>query len=176
MSSTDKLTAYFDRIGYSGSREPTLQTLRALVLAHICHIPFENLDPLLGVPVYDLTAPALFDKMVRRRRGGYCYEHSGLMRYVLAELGFGVDALTARVVWMRPDGLTGPPGPQTHQLLAVRMPGVTQRYLVDVGFGGQTPTGPLHFATGEVQETPHEPYRLRTHDHTYVMESLVGGA
>ncbi len=91
---------YFNRVSYTGPTEPTLDVLAALVAAHNRSIPFENLDPLMGVPVVDLRPEALIDKLVRRRRGGYCFEHNGVMAYVLSELGFGVDVLGGRVVWM----------------------------------------------------------------------------
>src|SRR5215208_3167681 len=100
VTDTVDVSTYFDRIGYERSAEPTLETVRALVAAHNRSIPFENLDPLLGIPVADLSATALTDKLVHRRRGGYCYEHNGLMGYVLDELGFGVQRLAGRVVWM----------------------------------------------------------------------------
>lgn len=117
------LRAYFDRVAYRGGTEPTLQTLTALVAAHVRGIPFENLDPLTGVPVIDLSLPTLTAKLVTRRRGGYCYEQNGLLLGVLRALGFGVERLAGRVVWMSPDGLDGPPRPETHQALAVRIPG-----------------------------------------------------
>ncbi len=61
------------------------------------------------------------------------------MAEVLSQLGFGVDILGGRVVWMSDsDALPA----QTHQALAVTVPGETGRYLVDVGFGGQTLTSP----------------------------------
>ncbi|MGV0801371.1 arylamine N-acetyltransferase, partial [Mycolicibacterium elephantis] len=81
------LAAYFNRIGYTGSTEATVDTLRALVSAHLAAIPFENLDPLMGRPVANLSAAALSAKLVQRRRGGYCFEQNGLMGYVLAQLG-----------------------------------------------------------------------------------------
>jgi arylamine N-acetyltransferase len=167
------VAAYFARIGYSGPADPTLETLSQLVAAHGRSIPFENLDPLLGVPVTDLGPAALVDKLVRRRRGGYCYEHNNLMRYVLEHLGFEVDALAARVVWMSPHGLDGPPTAEDHQALAVRIPGVDDTFLVDVGFGGQTLSSPIHLTAGPTQRTRHEPYRLRAHHQGYVLESLV---
>ncbi len=71
------LTAYFDRINYRGATDPTLDVLQDLVTVHSRTIPFENLDPLLGVPVDDLSPQALADKLVLRRRGGYCFEHNG---------------------------------------------------------------------------------------------------
>src|SRR3954467_8846305 len=152
------VAAYFDRIGYRGPAEPTVDTVRALVAAHNRSIPFENLDPLLGIPVADLSAAALTDKLVHRRRGGYCYEHNGLMGYVLDQLGFGVERFAGRVVWMNPDG---PLPAQTHQVLSVTVPGVDGRLLVDVGFGAQPQQPPISVEPGPVQDTRHEPYRLR---------------
>lgn len=173
-SSRVDLTAYFDRVQYRGGTEPTYETVAALVAAHVRHIPFENLDPLTGVPVIDLSMSALAAKLVARRRGGYCYEHNNLMCGVLRELGFAVDRLAARVVWMTPDGLDGPAHPQTHQALAVRIPGCDEPYLVDVGFGGQTLTAPIQLVAGEAQSTPHEPFRQREYRDGYVLESLIG--
>jgi arylamine N-acetyltransferase len=166
------VTAYFDRIGYQGSVEPTVETVHELVAAHNRSIPFENLDPLLGIPVADLSAAALSDKLVHRRRGGYCYEHNGLMGYVLDELGFGVERLAGRVVWMNPDG---PLPAQTHQVLSVTVPGVDGPLLVDVGFGGQTLTSPIRLEAGPVQETRHEPYRIRERGDGYQLEADIRG-
>jgi arylamine N-acetyltransferase len=165
------LNAYFERIGYRGEAAPTFDVLQELVAAHIQTIPFENLDPLLGVPVDDLSAEALADKLVRRGRGGYCYEHNGLMGYVLEALGCGVRRFKARVVWGAPPGAPIPS--QTHTLLGVSLPGAPQLLLVDVGFGGQTPTSPLRLETGSVQQTAHEPYRLQERRSGLVLEALI---
>jgi len=167
------LADYLARVGYTAGTEPTVATLRGLVSAHLQHIPFENLNPLMGIAVHDLDAPALFGKMVRHRRGGYCFEQNSLMRYVLEEVGFGVESLTARVVWMNPAGPNGPPTPLTHMLLLVSVPGVDERYLVDVGFGGQTLTSPIRFEPNDIQPTRHEPYRIRPTRDEYVMETLI---
>jgi arylamine N-acetyltransferase len=167
------LTGYFDRINYRGVAEPNIDVLQDLVTAHTQSIPFENLDPLLGVPVDDLSPEALTDKLVHRRRGGYCYEHNGLMGYVLAELGFRVRRLAGRVVWMRP--ADAPLPAQTHTVLAVTFPGSHGSYLVDVGFGGQTPTSPIRFETGGVQQTTHEAYRLEDSGDGLVLQAQVRG-
>jgi arylamine N-acetyltransferase len=167
------VAAYFDRIGYRGSAEPTVETVRALVAAHNGSIPFENLDPLLGIPVADLSVAALTDKLVHRRRGGYCYEHNGLMGYVLEALGFDVERLPGRVVWMNPHG---PLPAQTHQVLSVTGPGVDGPLLVDVGFGGQTLTSPIRLEAGPVQETRHEPYRIQERGDGYQLEAEIRGA
>jgi arylamine N-acetyltransferase len=167
------LNGYFDRIGYRGPAEPNLDVLQGLVTAHTQSIPFENLDPLLGVPVDDLRPEALSDKLVRRRRGGYCYEQNGLMGYVLAELGFRVRRLAGRVVWMVPPDAPLPA--QTHTVLAVTFPGSQGSYVVDVGFGGQTPTSPIRLETGTAQQTTQEQYRLEDRGEGLVMQALIRG-
>ncbi len=167
------LNGYFDRIGYRGDAEPNLDVLQALVTAHTQTIPFENLDPVMGVPVDDLSPEALIDKLVHRRRGGFCYEQNGLMGYVLAEVGFRVRRLGGRVIWMRPPDAPLPA--QTHTVLAVTSPGSHGSYLVDVGFGGQTPTSPLRLETGSVQQTNHEPYRLEDRGDGLLLQALIRG-
>lgn len=165
------LGAYFDRIGYGGKAAPNLEVLRALMAAHTGSIPFENLDPLMGVPVDDLSPAALTDKLVHRRRGGYCYEQNGLLGYALAEIGFRVRRLAGRVVWMQPPDTL--PRAQTHTVLAVTFPGSQGAYLVDVGFGGQTLPSPIRFETGNSQQTTHEPYRLDDRGEGLVLQALV---
>jgi len=172
MVSMTDLADYFRRIGYTGPATPTLETLHALVKAHNGTIPFENLDPVMGIPVADLGADALFDKLVRRRRGGYCYEQNGVMGYALAELGFGVQRLGGRVVWMNTSGELPA---QTHEALSVTVPGDEGPWLVDVGFGGQTLSSPIRLEVGTVQQTRHEPYRILAGDDGYVLEAQIRG-
>lgn len=170
---TVNLDAYFDRIDYRGVADPTLDVLQELMTAHTRAIPFENLDPMMGVPVDDLGPDALADKLIGRRRGGYCYEQNGLMGYVLAEVGFRVRRLAGRVVWPQPSDASVPA--QTHTVLAVTFPGSQGSYLVDVGFGGQTPTSPLRIETGTVQQTTHEPYRLEDRGDGLVLQAQIRG-
>jgi N-hydroxyarylamine O-acetyltransferase len=147
------LPAYFERIGYSGPREPSLLALRELVRCHLAVIPFECLDPFLGRPV-DIGPAAIEAKLVRGRRGGYCQEHNGLFHDVLAELGFSVTALGGRVVWMS----EGRRAPLTHRLTLVEL--AEGSFIADVGFGGQSPTAPLRVDLGLEQATPHGVYRV----------------
>ena len=153
LNETD-LSAYFARIGYAGPHEPTLGTLREIAFAHATSIPFENLDVLLGRGV-KLGPADLIDKLVHRRRGGYCFEHNSLLLGALRALGFDAEGLAARVVWNQaPDRLP----PRTHMLLRVNLPeGV---FLADAGFGGLTLTAPLRLEAGPEQATPHELHRL----------------
>jgi arylamine N-acetyltransferase len=165
---------YFARIGYDGPVEPTTDVLSALVAAHGRSIPFENLDPLMGVPVDSLAAEVLVEKLVERRRGGYCYEHNGLIGYVLDAVGYGVERIAGRVVWMQ-DG-DAPLPAMTHHVLAVTVPDEPERFLVDVGFGGQTLSSPIRLVPGREQPTRHEPYRITDTGEWLVLEAQVRDA
>lgn len=169
MESID-LIAYFDRIGYAGSAAPTLATLRELIRLHTQSIAFENLDPLLRRPV-QLDAQSLQRKLVTARRGGYCFEHNSLLQRVLRQLQFNVRGLAARVLWNVPAQLVLP---RTHMVLRVEISGVD--YIVDVGFGVLTLTGPLRLVTDIEQSTPHETFRLREHADGFVLEASIDGA
>ncbi len=126
------LDAYFDRIGWGGSRAPTAEVLAGLVSHHVKAIPFENLDVLLGDrPRLDLGS--LERKLVAARRGGYCYEHATLFAAVLAELGFTVRTHSARVVIATPRGSS----PRTHMFLSVG------DVVLDPGFGAAAPQLPV---------------------------------
>ncbi|RXZ36774.1 arylamine N-acetyltransferase [Oxalobacteraceae bacterium CAVE-383] len=147
---------YFARIGYTGSRAPTHATLAALCAHHIAAIPFENIDVLLERAV-DISAPAVEAKLVANRRGGYCFEHNGLFKRVLAALGFDVESLAARVLWLAQENEA--PRPRTHSALRVWLDG--QAWLVDVGFGGWVPPGPLALANEAPQRIGQEVFRIR---------------
>lgn len=144
------LDAYFARIGYTGSREPTLATLRALQVAQLNVIPFENLDVLLGRGIHMDLAP-VEDKLVRQRRGGYCFEQNTLFSAVLRALGFQVTPLLARVRWGVPPDR---PTPLTHMILRVTIDG--RPWLADAGFGGVAATAPLALDIAAGQPTPHD--------------------
>ncbi|WP_280420995.1 arylamine N-acetyltransferase family protein [Nocardia carnea] len=128
------LDAYLARIGFEGERTPTPTTLRSLVYLHTTTFPFENLEILLGRPIL-LDVDSLQDKMVRRRRGGYCFESSALFAAVSERLGFGVTGLSARIFMGESDKLLA----ATHAMLRVTAPGDDRIWLCDVGFG----SGPL---------------------------------
>jgi N-hydroxyarylamine O-acetyltransferase len=97
------IDAYLKRINYSGSLEPTAETLRALQVAHLFAVPFENLSIHAGEPIV-LNEDALFGKIVENRRGGFCYEANGLFASLLRALGFEVVMLSAGVATRDPDG------------------------------------------------------------------------
>jgi N-hydroxyarylamine O-acetyltransferase len=131
------LDAYLARIGLSG--RPTVAELHR---AHVVAIPFENLDPLRGVPV-SLELSDLQRKLVAGRRGGYCFEHNLLFAAALRALGAEVEPMLARV------------GPRedssrrlSHLLLRVRVDGAM--WHADVGFGAGTLSEPIPFGPGDV--------------------------
>ena len=174
MNQNVDFAAYFERIGYLGSADPTPNTLARIVAAHTQRIPFENLDSLLGNPVADLGSSALMEKLVHRRRGGFCFEQNNLLRYALVDIGFDVRTALGRVVWGNAGELGGVKTPLTHQVLMVRAPGDDTLYLVDVGFAGQTPPSALRLEPGAIQTTSHEPYRLREYfSDGYLLETLI---
>lgn len=162
------LDAYLRRIGYDGSREPTLQVLHDVVHAHVMTIPFENLDVLLGRPIC-LDAASLQKKLVQERRGGYCFEQNGLLLLVLEAMGFEVSPLSARVKIGYPRGeLT----PRTHLVVRIELEG--QSWLADVGVGGLSPTAALKLELDVHQATPHEPRRIVRDGDLYYHQALLG--
>lgn len=117
--------AYLRRLDYTGSLDPTVETLQALHRAHLAAIPFENLNILLGYGI-SLELADIQAKLVDSRRGGYCFEHNLLFSAALERFGFEVTRLAARVQPERP-------GPRTHMCLLVQSGG--EQWLADTGFG-----------------------------------------
>ncbi|AYV30356.1 Arylamine N-acetyltransferase [Streptomyces sp. ADI95-16] len=138
------LDAYLARIGYDGpvggdgELSADLATLYAVHWAHTAAITFESLDVLLGRPVA-LDIKALQDKIVRGRRGGYCYEQNSLLAAALERIGFEVSGRGARNR-TRGDTLLA----VTHAVLVVTVDG--EPWLCDAGFGYLGPREPVPLA------------------------------
>jgi N-hydroxyarylamine O-acetyltransferase len=163
------LDAYFARLGYDGPAEPRLRTLERIHALHADKIPFENLSPFVGEPVR-LDLESLQDKLLRRGRGGWCFEQNLLFAHMLEAIGFDVARLAARVRWnVPPDRVT----PRSHMLLRVRLP--EGDYIADVGFGGLTLTAPLKLVSGVEQATPHEAHRIDARPGDYRLQANIGG-
>lgn len=142
--------SYLARIACSELRGASEQTLAALHLAHMRAVPFENLDIPLGEPI-DLALPALYQKIVVRRRGGFCFELNGLFGWLLQQLGYGVSMLSARVC------RGGQLGPEfEHALLLIDGP---QPFIADVGFGDSFQL-PLPLVRGNENAQHGTAYRL----------------
>ena len=145
MNANSCFSRFADIAGLAISPVASLETLKALHKAWPSIIPFENIDVLLGKKV-SINAADIAEKMLTKRRGGYCFEHNILFGEMLKELGFSVTSHLARVVWGRD---TPAATPQTHTLLLVALDGIN--YLADVGFGGVSLTAPLRLEEGEQQ-------------------------
>ncbi|GAA0647099.1 arylamine N-acetyltransferase [Kutzneria viridogrisea] len=144
QSTVDK---YLARIGAeAGDPLPVLQE------RHLLAIPFENLAIHLGEPI-SLDLDALVDKMITRRRGGFCYELNGLFAALLTALGHPVRLLAARVYGQ--DRL-GPP--LDHLALAVG------DLLLDVGFG-RFSRYPLRLDSFAEQQDPSGMFQLAEAEH-----------
>jgi N-hydroxyarylamine O-acetyltransferase len=122
-----QVNAYLARIGVDRPVGTDAEALRRLQLNHLLAVPFENLSIQLGERI-QLDEAALLDKLVTRRRGGFCYELNGAFAALLSALGFAVSLLGARVFGA--DGGLGPP----FDHLALRVD-LAEPWLVDVGFG-----------------------------------------
>jgi N-hydroxyarylamine O-acetyltransferase len=159
------LQAYFARTGQERPATPDRAALTALIRAHLSTFPFENLDVQLGRPV-SIEPEAIFDKLVTRRRGGWCFEQNGLFGRVLGELGYDVRRISAGVMRQ----VQGEVAMGNHLALAVTLEG--RPWLVDVGFGGIL-SGPLPITA---REEAHAPYRvaLREVDGMWRFEERYG--
>jgi N-hydroxyarylamine O-acetyltransferase len=158
--------AYLERIDYRGPLAPTAETLRGLHVAHLTAVPFENLSIHAPEPIV-LEDGALFEKIVGRGRGGFCYEDNGLFAALLGALGFEVSMLSAEVA--KSEGVFSPPF--DHMALLVTL---EERWLADVGFGDSFVEPLLIDERGEQVQGRHA-YRVTTDGDYFVMGRREGG-
>ncbi|WP_205325317.1 arylamine N-acetyltransferase [Glycomyces sp. YM15] len=152
------LDAYLEFLHFEGDRAPTLETLRALQRAHVLTVRWDTIDGFLYQKVR-LDLATLQDKLMRRGRGGYCYEHVTLFAAALERLGFRFTAVSGRVQLG-----ADKPRPATHAMLLVEVDGA--RWLADVGFGA-SPLEPIALVDGAKSEAGPWPYLLRWQKITY---------
>jgi N-hydroxyarylamine O-acetyltransferase len=160
--------AYFERIGWSGPREPTLDTLAGILGAHMARIHWENLDVLLGRGV-SLDLDSIYDKLVVARRGGYCYEHATLLAAGLSYAGFRPASHAARVIFVR----SRIEAPRTHMFLTVELGGMT--YVLDPGYGGHGPLVPMPLVEDAIVRNGRDAHRLVRRDGEWVLEADIEG-
>ena len=128
MSSRIDTDSYLRRIGLGVRPALDEKGLRVVQVAHLETVPFENLDILSGRPL-SLDLGALEAKVIRGRRGGFCYELNGLLAVLLEQLGVRVTRFAAET-WSQDSESWGPPF--DHLVLRVDL---DRPWLVDVGFG-----------------------------------------
>jgi N-hydroxyarylamine O-acetyltransferase len=157
--------SYLARIAYSGPTTPTPkpETLRAIHRAHLLTVPFENLDIALGREIV-VDEAAIVRKIVKQRRGGFCYELNGAFAALLRALEFRVTLLSARV--SRAGGGEGPEF--DHLTLRVDL---DQPWLADVGFGDSF-LEPLRLVPGTEQKDAAGTFRLQPLGERLQLEKL----
>ena len=146
------IDSYFERIIYNGRTDISEETLYELHISHTLNVPFENLDVYYKKPV-PLDEASLFNKIVKNRRGGYCFEMNGLFPFVLKRMGFKVTDLLARGTM---DGIDYTA--KTHQVLLVEIN--DKKWLADVGFGNDGIMAPLYLREDQDQRQFAHTYRL----------------
>lgn len=161
------LAAYLQRIGLDEPVQPNVAGLQRLHLAHATRIPFENVDVLLKRPIR-LDLESLQQKLVTRRRGGYCFEQNLLFAAALERLGFRVTRLGARVRYRAARVL-----PRTHMLLKVDIGG--DSWLADAGFGGEGLLHPILIREGAPSPQFAWMYRVIREGDAWVLQSQYGG-
>src|SRR6266446_372482 len=152
---------YLDRINYQGPLEPTAETLRQLQVAHLLTVPFENLSIHAQEPIV-LEDEALFQKIVNRRRGGFCYELNGLFAALLRALGFEVAMLSAQVANAEGEFSRD----FDHMALMIAL---EERWLADVGFGDSF-VEPLRLDERDAQVQGDRAYRIVTDDERLIVQ------
>jgi N-hydroxyarylamine O-acetyltransferase len=162
-----ELDAYLRRIKWAGDTRPTFETLAGILRAHMLAVPFENLDVLLGRPIR-VDLDGIQEKIVRRRRGGYCFEQATLFGAALEALGFTVARHLARVTLFVPRERA----PRTHMFLTVALPAGT--FVVDPGFGGLAAEVPLPLDAAPERQ-PSATHRIDNQGAVRVLRAMSDG-
>ncbi len=130
------LNKYLERIKYDGTSEPNVENLYRLQYCHLHTIPYENFDIMRGVP-FTLDIDSVLDKIITRRRGGYCFELNGAFAWLLRSLGYNITEYFAR--FLRGKDCDMPM--RRHRVIRVDIG--ADSYICDVGVGGACPLFPL---------------------------------
>lgn len=160
MLNEAQVAAYLERIGYEGEIAINKETLDALTFCHQKSVPFETYDVHVYSVVPALSEEALYEKIVVRRRGGYCFELNKCFELLLSALGFDVRPVLSRAVRGRDVRM-----PINHRGMLVKIDGI--EHTVDVGFGGPMPAGSLRMVDGEEQCVQGEYYTPRKMDESW---------
>ena len=148
-----KIKKYLDRIGFSDEPKLDYTTLCQIQEKHLKTVPYENLDIMRNIPL-SLEPEDIYEKIVVRGRGGYCFELNGLYTWLLRGLGFEVTEFMAR--FLR-DEKEIPM--RRHRVLKVICEG--KAYLCDVGVGQVIPRRPIELITDRINEFGNEKYKLK---------------
>jgi len=161
-----EIKKYLERINYNGATEPKTKLLSTLQKLHLLSVPFENLDIHYKIPI-ELNLTNIFEKMINKRRGGFCYELNGLFYELLRSISFNVKMVSARVFDHRQQILT----PEFDHLAIIAKINSTH-YLVDVGFG-EFAFRPLKVELNKIQNDERGVFRIEKYDDEYYKVSKL---
>ena len=165
-----EITKYLERIDYTGNTEPTIGSLVALQRKHLLSIPFENLDIHYKIPI-ELNLQNIFEKLVIKKRGGFCYELNGLFYELMDSIGFTVKMISARVFDQKQQIFT----PEFDHLAMIATIDSAE-YLADVGFG-EFAFSPLKIELNTIQSDERGSFRIERYDDLYYkVEKQAGEA
>jgi N-hydroxyarylamine O-acetyltransferase len=146
------LQDYLARINYHGDTKADLGTLSALMRHQLFAVPFENLDVQAG-KIVSLVLEDIADKILRRQRGGYCYEVNGIFSMALAALGIPYQFVAARPMFYPARR------PRTHMAVVATVEG--RQWLCDLGFGSYGIRAPMPMDSFDVEvQQDHDTFML----------------
>jgi len=155
-----EIEKYLQRIGCNGTIRPTIESLQVLQKRHLLSIPFENLDIHYKIPI-QLNVESIFEKVVIKKRGGFCYELNGIFYELLRSIGFDVKMISARVFDQRQQIFS----PEfDHLAIIAKIDSVD--YLADAGFG-EFAFSPLQVEPDTIQNDERGNFRIERHDNSY---------
>jgi N-hydroxyarylamine O-acetyltransferase len=162
------LEEYFDRIGFKGEARPDMDTVTELMRCQLFSVPFENLDVQAG-KIISLVPEEIVDKIINRRRGGYCFEVNGLFAMALEALDIPYQFVAARPM------LYPVRKPRTHMAIVVKAD--NREWLCDLGFGSYGIRAPMRLDLLDVEiRQDFDTYMLgKTNEREYLLQALVEG-
>jgi N-hydroxyarylamine O-acetyltransferase len=162
------LQEYFDRIGYRGDAKADIATVTGMMRCQLFSVPFENLDVQAG-KIISLEPEEIVDKIIRRKRGGYCFEVNGLFAMALQALGIPYQFVAARPM------IYPVRKPRTHMAIVVKTDG--EEWLCDLGFGSYGIRAPLRLNLLDAEiEQDFDTFKLsKTNEREFLLQALVEG-
>jgi N-hydroxyarylamine O-acetyltransferase len=162
------LELYFKRIGYSGEPGADIATIAEIMRCQLFSVPFENLDVQAG-KIVSLVPEEIFEKIVGRGRGGYCYEVNGLFAMALQALGIPYRLVAARPMFYPVRR------PRTHMAIVLEAGGA--QWLCDLGFGSYGIRAPLNLSRIDIEiQQDFDTFVLhKSGEHEYLLKALVEG-
>ncbi|OAM51825.1 acetyltransferase [Methylovorus sp. MM2] len=160
------LADYFQRIGFASEPKTDIGTVAEIMRCQLFSTPFENLDVQAG-KIISLVPEDIVEKIVTRRRGGYCYEVNGIFAMALQALGIDYQFVAARPMFYPTRR------PRTHMAIVVNIAG--EQWLCDLGFGSYGLRAPIRLdILDQAVKQDHDSFMLsKASEHEYLLQAWV---